>query len=72
MPPVPCRRLNNVSSPINFISVTRSEGSHTTYEAPVFLPADQIQVDFVPGGPAFSLAHENTRGDADSAGHEMV
>jgi hypothetical protein len=62
---VPCRRLNNAYSPMDFMSVTQSEGTRTTYEAPVFLPADQIQVDLVPGGSAFSLAHENATDHAD-------
>jgi len=72
MLPVPCRRLNNAYSPMDFMSVTQSEGTRTTYEAPVLLPADQIQVDLVPGGSAFSLAHENVTDNADSAGHETV
>jgi hypothetical protein len=73
MLPVPCRRLNDAYSPMDFTSVTQSSGTRTTYEPPVLLPADQIQVDPVPAGSAFSLAHaENVTDNTDSAGHEMV
>ncbi|KAI9442708.1 hypothetical protein H4582DRAFT_2073297 [Lactarius indigo] len=47
----------NVRSPMHFApagTMSRSEG--TTTEAPVFVPADEIQVEFVPGASAASLA----------------
>jgi hypothetical protein len=38
----------------------------------VFLPAEPIQVDFVPEESSSSLARENTKNYAISAGYEAV
>ena len=38
------------------------------YEAPVFLPTDQIQVEFVLGGSVSSLTHKNTDNEPNLAG----
>ena len=54
------------------VSVTQSEGTQTTFEAPVFLPADQIVVEFVPDGSVSSLANENIQDKANSIGCETV
>jgi hypothetical protein len=74
VPPVPCRRLNDVHSPIRFmpVTVTRSEGTSTMYEAPVFPSTDQIQVGFVPDASMSSLAHEDTTDKVNSARHETL
>jgi len=74
--PIPTgqQREVNVSGPIRFASVTQSEVARTTYESPVFLPADHIQVTFVSSGSITSAGHENlnTKDDADSTGYESV
>jgi hypothetical protein len=52
---------------IRFASVTQSDGTRTMSEAPVFPPADQIHVEFVPGRSTPSFAHENTKDEAGPA-----
>ncbi len=52
-----CRDSYNVHSPMHFApagTMSRSDGTMT--EAPVFIPADGIQVEFIPGASATSLA----------------
>jgi hypothetical protein len=45
---------------MQFASVTpQSDGTRTMGEAPVFLPADQTLVEFVPGRSTPDLRHEN-------------
>jgi hypothetical protein len=54
-------------------AVTQSEGTRTTtFETPVFLPADQIVVEFVPDGSASSIANDNIQHKANSVGYESV
>lgn len=67
-PIAPCKKAN-MHGPTRFASVLQSEGTRTTYPAPVFLPADQIQVTFVPGGSISDLVRENS---TDSAEYETV
>jgi len=65
----------NVYSPMNFTTATHSNTTRTTFEAfeaPVFLPANYVQVEFVPGVSNPSLAHESTKNKTGSAGFEMV
>ena len=57
---------------MHFASVTQSEGTLSTSEAPVFLPANQIYVEFVPGRMTPDLAHENTKGWAAPTAYETV
>jgi len=73
-PPAMQCKVANVHSHMRFasVSVTRSEGTRTTFEAPVFLPADQIVVEFVPDGSVSSLANENIQDKANSIGCEAV
>ena len=70
--PAAQRRGANVYGSLRFASVTLSEGTRTTQEAQVFTPADQIQVEFTPGGSTPSLAHKNTKSGADRPGYERV
>src|SRR6266853_3048976 len=44
------RRGTNIYGLMPLASARQSEGTQTTYGAPVFLPADQTHVEFVPGG----------------------
>jgi len=46
-------------------------GQFIMYEAPVFLPTDQIQVEFVLGRSVSSLAHENTDNEPNSAAYKV-
>ena len=57
---------------MHFAFYTQSEGTRTTFEAPVFPPTDQIHVEFVPGGSVSSLAYENTNDKPNSARYEAV
>ena len=49
---------------IQFASVTQSDGTRTMSEAPTFLPANQIHVEFVAGRSTPSFAHENMKDKA--------
>jgi hypothetical protein len=57
---------------MHLASVTQLEGPQTTpLEALVFLPADRVLEEFVPGRSISSIAHGDTRDDdADSLGYE--
>ena len=66
-----CREAD-IYSPVRFASIMRSEGTRTTDETPVFLPAGQIDEEFSPGGSICSLSRENTKDKTDSAGYETV
>jgi hypothetical protein len=60
---------------MNFASAAHSNTTRTTFEAfeaPVFLPADYVQLEFVPGVSNPSLAHESTKNKTGSAGFETV
>ena len=46
--PAALRSVPNVSSPMHITSVAPSEGAWTMCEAPVFIPAHQIQAEFIP------------------------
>ena len=72
--PIPAAQCREVSGPIHFAPVTQSEGARTTYDTPVSLPADHIQVTIIPGGSTSNLVHENTKdkADSDSTGYESV
>jgi hypothetical protein len=70
-PTTQCRR-DNVHDAMHFASFTQSEGTRTPYEDQVFLPTDQIQVEWVPGGSVSNLSHENTNDKPDSARYEIV
>lgn len=77
-PPQPSSGASNPTVPsrgsnvVQFYSVTQSEGSRTICEAPVFLPANQTLMDFVPDGSISGLAHEDEERKAKSAGYRMV
>ncbi|KAH9044175.1 hypothetical protein EDB84DRAFT_1559033 [Lactarius hengduanensis] len=63
----------NVRSPMHFApggTMSRSEG--TTTEAPVFVPADEIQVEFVPGASVTSLAVPSKTQSKDTAAYQTV
>ncbi|KAH8997695.1 hypothetical protein EDB86DRAFT_897693 [Lactarius hatsudake] len=63
----------NVRSPMHFApggTMSRSEG--TTTEAPVFVPADEIQVEFVPGASAASLAVPPKTQSKDAVAYQTV
>jgi hypothetical protein len=66
----------NYSGPIRSASesVTQSEGTRTTYESSVFLPADHIEVTLVSGGSITSPAYENLneKDNAGLTGYESV
>ena len=66
-----CREVN-VSGPIHFASATQLEGTRKTYETPVFLSADPIHVDIVPGISIPDLAHVNTNEKVNPAGYNSV
>jgi hypothetical protein len=51
-------------------SVTRSDATQSTSETPVFLPAEQIQVGFIPGSSISNLAHDDMKDLAKSAGYQ--
>ena len=70
-PTAQCKKGDGHDS-MHFVSFTQSEGTQMTYDDPVFLPTDQIQVEFVPSGSVSSLSHENTSDKSDSARSEMV
>lgn len=67
-PTVPSRGSNVVQAS----SVTQSEGSRTICEAPVFLPASQMLMDFVPDGSRSGLAHEYSKVNANPTGYGIV
>ena len=67
-PTVPSRGSNVVQ----VSSVTQSEGSRTICEAPVFLPANQILMDFVPDESRSGLAHEYSKVNANPTGYGIV
>jgi len=77
-PPQPSSGASNPTVPsrgsnvVQISSVTQSEGSRTICEAPVFLPASQTLMDFVPDGSISRLAHEDAESKAKSAGYGMV
>ena len=62
----------NDNNSMRFASATQSEGTRTACETPVFLPADQIYTEFVPGVEIPSLTLENTKNRTDSAGYNGV
>jgi len=55
------RRKANTHTPIHFASAAQLVGTRTTNGAPVFIPVDQIQVEFVPSGSFPGIVHENTK-----------
>lgn len=57
---------------MRFASAMQSEGTRTTVDVPVFLPADQILVEFVPGGSDSSVANKKIQDKANSIGYETV
>src|SRR6266851_5647327 len=57
---VQCRGAN-IPGAMHFASATLSEGTGTTYESPVFLPADPIHMEFVRGGSISSLPRVITK-----------
>ena len=57
---------------MQFASVTQSDGTRTMDGAPVFLPENQIYVEFVPGRSTPSLGQENTKGRAPPTGYRTV
>jgi len=63
---------SNVHGPLRFHSVTQSEGSRTTYEGPVSLPVDYVQVEFVPNPLTSSLVRGESQGKTRSPGYEAV
>ena len=65
-------RAGIVHDTMHFVFFTQSEGTRTTYEAPVFPPTDQIQVEFVPGGSVSGVEHENTNEKPNSTRYETV
>ena len=67
----PCTGVN-VSGPIHFASATQLEGTGKTYEISVFLSADPIHMEFVPGISIPDLAHVNTKEKVNPAGYNSV
>src|SRR6266853_2073832 len=65
------RTETNDYFPMQFASAPQTNGTQAMYEAPVFVPADQIHVEFVPGGSIPSLAQENTKDNTDLTVYEM-
>jgi len=63
---------SNVHGPLRFPSVTQSERTRTTYEGPAFLPADYVQVEFVPSPLTSGLARGDTQCKSNSAGYAAV
>jgi hypothetical protein len=53
-----------IGASIRFASVTQSDGTRTMSEAPAFLSADQIHVEFVPGRSISSFGLENANDKA--------
>ena len=70
--PAAQRKGTNVYGPMRFASAPQTNGTQAMYEAPVFVPADQIHAEFVPGGSIPSLAQENTKDNTDLTVYEMV
>jgi hypothetical protein len=63
------RSGTNIYGPVPLASARQSEGTQTTYGAPVFLrilPADQTHVEFVPGG---SISSQGAKDKIDLAGY---
>ena len=68
-----CRDSYNVHSPMHFApagTMSRSDGTMT--EAPVFIPADGIQVEFIPGASATSLAVPAKTQSKDTVSYQTV
>ena len=70
--PTAQHRRAKVHTPIHFASAAQSVGTRTTDDAPVFVPVDQIHLEFVPSGSFPSVVHENTRDKTASDRREMV
>jgi len=68
-------RGGNVHDAMHFAPLEGTQGTRTTYEDPVFLPTDQVQVEFVrivPGGSVSGFARESTKNKPNSAAHGEV
>ena len=57
---------------MHLASITQSEGTRTTHEVPVFLPADQIYLEFIPGASISSLMQENSEDGTVAAEFQAV
>ncbi|KAI0245061.1 hypothetical protein BJV78DRAFT_1365754 [Lactifluus subvellereus] len=57
----PENRITNVSGRIRFAAATQSNGTGTTSEAPVSMPADHVQSEFAPSVLNPKLVYEDTK-----------
>ena len=70
--PTAQHRKAKVHKPIHFASAAQSVGTRTTNGAPVFVPVDQIHLEFIPSGSFPSIVHENTTDKTASNRREIV